>query len=424
MKTQFPSTFRNPFNLVNLGAPVKVALYLLLVTVIWSCQNPDKSDQTSAEVVASETDNNANNPRSGAEQLPELPDEPSASVDAQLSTSPPASPASEPSPVTEDKDDRDQQEQAKLLRELTEINKREKQEMLREKDRAEEAGGDEFASGLMDQAREKEKSADRSANGSTRQGLLNAQLAYREAASNYRLAATQAAENKAATQMTKAQDAQNQMLRSKNTLNGTAEELQQLREYQEGLQIENQGNQQLLAKEFIDAENSFNTAEGHFSRASNELAELKAKTAAARRKQESKPTPPPGPSEEEIARKREEAEKVQRQRLAERRIKAMQNDYRSKLETKDLTGLVAAKFINRDEQDQWSLFFRTIKEFTVRIEGSRFNFQNNQAVVDFRVKLSYTNKSNGKQIGNEVGRTWKLTDNNGNWRLLESIPTN
>ncbi len=436
MKAKKQLTFFNQKSKLMTCFQYLYRMRLLPLLFLFSCQNSTPSDSTTDQVQEDPTEEFSSSPRSAdplaqadleddnAPQDQASTDTPEESpqerdVAPQQDRTPPPPPRREdPEPQAPAKQDDGNQE---LINELKELGDAEKQEMLQEKSAAEAAGARRLGLSVFQRGEDNEAAGDRDMRTKSQSSLLSAQRAYRDAKSDYRQA-TKEAEKMAALEG-KAQKAQTAMESQKQRIQGSQQELNQSSKYKEAQNLESLARQQYARNEFDKAQNSFTQAKDLFSQVPDEVKRNRAASGAKQANPPATAKTTPQPQQRNPAADAQRAE-AERKRLAERRIKILQNSYKTNLETNNMNGLISGKFISRQEQSGWSQFFKGVKDLSIKIEQNRFNIGKNRADVNFVVRMSYVNKSNGKQTENRFNRKWRLVEDNNNWRLQEASPGN
>lgn len=291
-------------------------------------------------------------------------------------------------------------EESELINELKQLSSVERTDMLAEKKMAEQAGSKNLAKSLFDKGVENEQAGDQQFLLATRTSLFEAQKLYRVAKESYKSAKDLANSSKNTAIKTEAENARTALTNTKQSLSGKQAELKGLPKYENALEFESIGERHFQQQNYEAARNAFQQAKNLFVEAANE-----AKTA-----------PPPVKTTPPVA--KEEVNPAEDNSLTQRKIKIMLDEYANGMETNDLSSLRSKGFITSKEQAGWDQFFKNVKDLTVKIDNEKFDINQNQAQVNFQVKMSYFNKSKGKREDNQFPKQWKLEATNGNWKIV------
>ncbi|MEZ5043955.1 MAG: hypothetical protein R2828_28930 [Saprospiraceae bacterium] len=289
--------------------------------------------------------------------------------------------------------------ESELINELKQLSSVERTDMLAEKKMAEQAGSKNLAKSFFDKGVENEQAGDQQFLLATRTSLFEAQKLYRTAKEFYKSATDAANASKNTAIKAEAENARTALSNTKQSLNGKQAELKGLPKYENAIEFESIAERHFQQQNYEAARNAFQQAKNLFVDALNEA----------------KAAPPPVKNTPVV---KEEVKAAEDNSVTQRKIKIMLDDYANGMETNDLNSLRSKGFITSKEQAGWDQFFKNVKDLTVKIDNEKFDINQNQAQVNFQVKMSYFNKSKGKREDNQFPKQWKLEATNGNWKIV------
>jgi tetratricopeptide (TPR) repeat protein len=258
-----------------------------------------------------------------------------------------------------------------------------------------------------------EQEGDRTAASGEQKGLLAARGAYTTAREGYTRAASEATFRAEGKKQMQAASAETRTARQR--VPGSESEKQGSASYRAATDKEASAARYVLGEDLQKAREEYEKATRLFTTAGNEI--LAARSAPKISSEPPRETPAEGMKKESEKKDPAVREKEERE-TAQREIRRLLEDFRVSMEQGNLKNLTTLLNLAPEKQKEWSLFFGASEDRKVTMEIVELDVTQDNARVNFRVKMSFFNQAANTTQSTENMRQWSLQGDHGVWKIV------